>query len=277
MSRVRARAYVREILVRGWQDSKRMVREHVLFDVLVALAVAGVAYALQGDSGEQAALTAGLVTVVALAGLAVVLLVCQVIAAPVRLLRERDDDLAELEAAKARELEALGAEVRELERARNPAARLSFGRPEIPRTSQEIRVYGPDGKLWPLGRRGRVIRVPVVNAPGAGEAGQVHARLRFTDAGGGFDRMYMPAETQGRWSGEPEPGEVIDLPGNGRPRLLDVVLILDGEYPNAFEWTTQSLSAGLNGYDDLCGHPHKSAYAESCVMPRSSAIAAGGG
>jgi hypothetical protein len=41
---------------------------------------------------------------------------------------------------------------------------------------------------------------------------------------------------------------VIDLPGNGRPRMLDVVVILDGNYPHAHEWTTQSRFAGLHGH-----------------------------
>jgi hypothetical protein len=154
------------------------------------------------------------------------------------LLREKDH-----------ELDALRADVRELARAKHPPAELSFGRPEIPKTSQVMRVYDRQGQLWPLGRLGRVIRVPVVNAPGAGEARQVHARLRFMDAGGRFDSAFMPGPTQGRWSGEEEPGEVIDLAGNGQRRLLDVAVILDGDYPHAFEWTTQSLYAGLDGYE----------------------------
>jgi hypothetical protein len=40
----------------------------------------------------------------------------------------------------------------------------------------------------------------------------------------------------------------ITLPGNGRPRLLDVVVVLDRPYPHAFEWTQHSRAAGLAGY-----------------------------
>jgi hypothetical protein len=46
-------------------------------------------------------------------------------------------------------------------------------------------------------------------------------------------------------------GEVsheIDLPDNGRPRLLDVVVVLDGLAWNAYEWTTQSEYAALEGF-----------------------------
>jgi hypothetical protein len=228
--------YGRAIVRRGWEDAKRTAREQLRWNLFIALAVAGLAYAVQGDSGEQAAWDALLLTVAALAGLAVVALACHVIWAPVRLLREKD-----------RELETARAAVQRLERAQRPPAQLSFGRPEIPSTSQVIKVSDRQGQLWPT-RPGRVIRVPVINAQGAGEAKQVHARLRFTDASGRSDRAFMPPETQGRWSGEEEPGEVVDLPGNGRPRLLDVVVILDGAYPHAFEWTTQSRYAGLNGY-----------------------------
>jgi hypothetical protein len=39
------------------------------------------------------------------------------------------------------------------------------------------------------------------------------------------------------------------MPANGRPRYVDVVLVLDGDYPNCFEWTTHSRYAGLNGYE----------------------------
>ena len=64
--------YSGAIIARGWQDTKRTVREHVRSEGLITLAVVVVAYALQGDSDEQAALNAALITVIALAGLVVV-------------------------------------------------------------------------------------------------------------------------------------------------------------------------------------------------------------
>ena len=77
---------------------------------------------------------------------------------------------------------------------------------------------------------------------------QVHARLLFMpdDVHRTIAPMY-PA--QGEWFSETGPEIEIDLAGNGRPRLLDVALILDGEYPNVFEWTAHSRAAGLNGYE----------------------------
>ena len=33
----------------------------------------------------------------------------------------------------------------------------------------------------------------------------------------------------------------------------------------------------LQGFDDLCGHPHKSSYAETCVMPRDAPDPGGSG
>jgi hypothetical protein len=54
--------YGRAILRRGWQDAKRTVRERVLWEIPLLLAAALVAYAIQGDSGEQAALNTALLT-----------------------------------------------------------------------------------------------------------------------------------------------------------------------------------------------------------------------
>jgi hypothetical protein len=39
-------------------------------------------------------------------------------------------------------------------------------------------------------------------------------------------------------------------------------------------WSDGSESEALTWYADLCGYPHKSAYAESRVMPRDPGIAA---
>jgi len=35
-------------------------------------------------------------------------------------------------------------------------------------------------------------------------------------------------------------------------------------------WSDGTESEALTWYADLCGHPHKSAYAETCVMPRDA-------
>ena len=122
--------------------------------------------------------------------------------------------------------------------------KLSFGRAEIPRQSQRLPL--PQEVLTQ--RRGRIIRVPVTNAQGAGEARQVHARLTFT-TGSDLDDMVVPSPTQGEWSGEGEPEIEINLPGNGRARLLDIVMVRDGSYPYAHEWTRQSRATGLMGYE----------------------------
>jgi len=140
----------------------------------------------------------------------------------------------------------LGTVERELEAFQEQAPQLSFGRAEIPRHSQAIHVLDPSGDRMRIAN-GRVIRVPVTNAQGAGEARDVHARLRFGE-GRMSDDMFFPEPTQAQWMGESGPEFEIDLPGNGRPRLLDVVLILDQPYPHAFEWTPQSYAAGLHGY-----------------------------
>jgi hypothetical protein len=56
--------------------------------------------------------------------------------------------------------------------------RLSFGKPVVPRHSQPIPIESTSSVGSPSWR-GRVIRVPVINAQGAGEANRVHARLSF--------------------------------------------------------------------------------------------------
>ena len=146
------------------------------------------------------------------------------------------------------ELEKAQNELQRLHANQQAPPQLSFGKAIIPKQSQLITlptIPGPPVEL----ARGRVIRVPVLNARGAGEAKQVHARLRFTTGRGEADSMFVPAATQGEWQGDgPEPELEITLAGNGRPRLLDVVVVLEGEYPHAYEWTTGSRYAGLNGY-----------------------------
>lgn len=124
---------------------------------------------------------------------------------------------------------------------------LSFGKAMLPAHSQRIVVSDRGGELFERSF-GRVIRVPVTNAQGAGEAKQVHARLRFEAQGRPLDRQFAPPPAQGEWFSEAGPEIEIALPGNGRPRLLDVVVVLDGEYPNGHEWTIHSRAAGLVGY-----------------------------
>lgn len=132
----------------------------------------------------------------------------------------------------------------ELESLRNSAPSLSFGRAAIPSQSQKIVVLDSRGAPREIGR-GRVIRVPVINAIGGGVAFQVHARLTFMPADQtGAISPRDPA--QGEWLDEPRPE--IDMPGNGRPHMLDVAVVLDGEYPHVYEWTAHSRAAGLAGY-----------------------------
>jgi hypothetical protein len=40
------------------------------------------------------------------------------------------------------------------------------------------------------------------------------------------------------------------IPGNGAERLIDAVLVLDREYPHAFEWTGHSRAGTTAGLRD---------------------------
>jgi hypothetical protein len=130
----------------------------------------------------------------------------------------------------------------------NPGPRLSFGRAVLPPTSQPIHVFLPETGGQPqLAGTGRVIRVPVINQRGAGEAKRVHARITFLPDD--RDGQFSPRDpAQGEWFGESGPEVEIDIPGNGRPRLLDILVVLDGNYPHAHEWTTASRHAALRAY-----------------------------
>jgi hypothetical protein len=127
------------------------------------------------------------------------------------------------------------------------APKLSFARAHLPRDSQEIVVTGMDGNPF-VHSFGKVIRVPVTNAQGAGTAHQVHARLRFCTGTGSADSQFVPPPAQGEWVGEHGPEIEIDMPGNGRPRLLDVVVVIDSAYPHGHAWTKESRAAGLSAY-----------------------------
>ena len=90
---------------------------------------------------------------------------------------------------------------------------LSFGRPDLLQHTQPIYLTGADGKQHKIAN-GRVIRVPVTNAQGAGEAKNVHARLRFVDHWGKtLDRMYSSQESEAEWFGHAGPEVEIALPG----------------------------------------------------------------
>lgn len=126
--------------------------------------------------------------------------------------------------------------------------RLSFGSAVIPPSSSPIAVSAPElpGVVQNIGS-GRIIRVPVINAAGAGGAKHVHAQLTFLpEDREGLHSPKYPA--QGEWPTDVGREVEVDLPGNDRPRFVDVLLVLDGQYPNAYEWTTASRAAGLRGY-----------------------------
>jgi hypothetical protein len=128
------------------------------------------------------------------------------------------------------------------------APRLSFGDAILPERSQPIHVFLPEmGGQPKRAGTGRIIRVPVSNERGAGEAAQVHARLTFLphDRDGAFSPRH-PAQAE--WATERGAEIEISLQGNGRPYLLDALLVMDGAYPHAFEWTTVSRHAALRGY-----------------------------
>jgi hypothetical protein len=109
-------------------------------------------------------------------------------------------------------------------------------------------VVTDEGDLVKVTRTGRMLRVPVVNGPGAGEARRVHARLHFgSSRTGGGDREYFPKPTSAEW---PEFGHdvEVDLPGNGLPRHINVVMLVRNNWPPAFAWTQESQEADLVGY-----------------------------
>lgn len=120
-----------------------------------------------------------------------------------------------------------------------PPPELSFGKARIDRW-QPIHVQDEVGNPARVGV-GRIIRIPVRNAQGAGEARDVHATVTFGDS----DAMFYPAPVQAEWVGEQGSELTVRLPGNGAERLIDALLVLDGAYPYAYEWTRHSRAAGL--------------------------------
>lgn len=155
--------------------------------------------------------------------------------------RLHQSDRTQLRDAEAK-VEALEAEKVELE---ENSPRLAFGRAEIPQHSVVYDLHMGDSE--PFQERGRVIRVPVMNAQGAGEARQVHARLTFLpdDPSGAFSPVQS---IQGEWEGSDGIETEVNLPGNGSPRYLAVIFVRDGPYPHGFAWTEASRAVGLAGY-----------------------------
>jgi hypothetical protein len=224
--------YYLMLIRRASSDWWRFIRARVVWPVAVGIVALALAVLLGAtDAGWSALLPLLAVAVLAVAGF-----LRSLVLAPVRSFREL-------------ETERVGAET-QLRRFEEGAPRLSFGRAVIPERSESLYRLALDEqgrrRLHNPALKGRVIRVPVTNQQGAEEARRVHARLNFLpdDTDGSFSPRH-PA--QGEWAdtGETE----IDLPGNGHPRLLDIVLVRDGPYPHAFEWTKHSRAAGLNGYE----------------------------
>jgi hypothetical protein len=208
-------------------DTWRLVKRHGLWDLALLVAVLIASLLLSSNVG----IGAGLIPLAALALVAVTALVVNLILAPVQMHRAGAARESEL----MKRLDAVEESIRE----RTP--QLTFGRAVLPRQSQDI-VFG-EGRG--VRYSGRVIRVPVINAQGAGLAERVHARLRFLPG----ERGFGPEQAQAEWFNEHGPPQIeVDLPGNGRGRLLDVVVVLYGDYPNVYEWTEHSRAAALRGY-----------------------------
>jgi hypothetical protein len=140
--------------------------------------------------------------------------------------------------------EELAAAKAELAAADDRAPSLSFGLPKLERYPRQLRF----GAMLTASRRGRIIRVPVINAQGAGEAKNVHAVLHFNGKGK-IDTLFYPLPAQGEWEAARGPPTIeVDLPGNGREVMLNVVAVFNEQYPNAYEWTAASRAAQLRGY-----------------------------
>jgi hypothetical protein len=68
----------------------------------------------------------------------------------------------------------------------------------------------------------------------------------------------------------------MSAPADSSPIVTEVVRFEDlplgsrGTRRAIARWSDGSESEALSWYADLCGHPHKSAYADPAVMPRGS-------
>jgi hypothetical protein len=126
---------------------------------------------------------------------------------------------------------------------------LSFGEPKVGDLQQLSYPLSqnPPG-IWQSLGGGRVVRIPVVNAQGAGDAVGVHATLRFTDAEGNPEMDDQP----GRWRDQPDKPE-ITIPGNGREYELDL-FVRFSEDPNGccYVWNNESVVAGVRRDEFRC-------------------------
>ncbi len=213
---------------RGFADTWMLVKNHAIWDLVLLLALAAIGIFL---NTKYAGINAVLISLAALFVVTLFVAIGNIFMALFRIYR---DTSAELDEVRAR-LASLE------DSTRDKTPQLSFGRAVIPRDSQFIAL----GKGFEtVNHKGRIIRVPVINAQGVGTAKQVHARLRFLSSKGGFG----PEQAQAEWYSEHGPVIEIDLPGNGRNRLRDIAVFLDGDYPNLHEWTDHSRAAQLANY-----------------------------
>lgn len=126
------------------------------------------------------------------------------------------------------------------------APRFPLGRAVIPKRSQPYELRWGDGKSFV--EFGRVIRVPVENCAGAETAKAVQARMVFQPKD--IHSSYSPKHpVTAEWDQPGGPVAEVELPGNGAPRLIDVLFIRDRPYPYAFVWTGASRSAALSGFE----------------------------
>ncbi len=127
------------------------------------------------------------------------------------------------------------------------APELSFGRAQMEKHSQHFSLGLPETGHPQYQPYGRVVRVPVINAHGAGTALAVQVLLTILpdDKEGAFSpRDPVLAE----WDSDYPTTTKIDLPGNGQPHLFDVVLVTEKKYPNIYEWSRRSKAAALQGF-----------------------------
>ncbi len=126
----------------------------------------------------------------------------------------------------------------------DPLPQLSFGRVYVPQNSQRI-AFSEDPQPHDF-FVGRVLRVPVINAPGTETAKSVQALLTFkSDDTSGIWSPRDPATAE--WDTDPITTN-IDIPGNGQPHLFNVAFVLDAEHVCVHQWTRHSREAALQGY-----------------------------
>jgi hypothetical protein len=218
--------YYRAVWRQAWGASRAFFREHALVPTLALILAFGIGAAIGASGG---AITGGLVGLLASFALAALAFVRNLLIAAwtlhVRALKARED--AEVSLASYEE----------------GAPQLSFGRAEIPETFQLIRVPreggGPSVNL-----SGRIIRVPVTNAQGAGEAARVHARLRFLPDDTHSSRFRASRPTKG----VPPPTPKQTLAPTGVPRVRErmCVRLAPGSTPTAVPLGVESAAVKMS-------------------------------